>query len=118
MPPGLETLRLWVMNAAALILVLTPPLMWLGPTKLIYGIFMGTGMISGLIYCLLARFDEEPDGSHKYGPPPVPDAFFAELIDVGTLAAHNRMNVEGGLRARMNRLNRLANDERMRLFFE
>ena len=115
LPAKLERARVLVMNACAILLVLTAPFMWLAPSKFFFGLVWIAAMVSGLIYCLLARYDDIGEG-RKYGPPAIPDEFYAEIIDLCAVTTHHRTKVDGVLRTRMDRINRLANDERMRVF--
>ena len=111
--PGLEKLRINVMNACALMLVLTPPLVWFGHTRPIFYGVLSMGIFSGILFCYLHRFEKPPANYEPPGPPAIPDAFFEELADLGALTNNHRLTVEAPLRARMNRLRRLVEDKRM-----
>ncbi|MBT3703016.1 MAG: hypothetical protein HOE62_17785 [Alphaproteobacteria bacterium] len=118
LPPGLERLRIKAMNACALMLVLTPPLVWFGHTRAIFYGVLGAGLGAGILYCYLHRFEKPPARYEKPGPPAIPDAFFEELADLGALPNHHRLSVEGPIQERMNRLRRLVDDKRMSHFLD
>jgi hypothetical protein len=113
LPAGLEQLRIWVMNGCAVMLVLTPPLVWFGHTQAIISSVLGAGLFAGVLYCFLHRYEVPPTHYKQPGPPRIPDAFFEELTNLGTLNNNHCLSVDPLIRARMNRLRRLVEDKRM-----
>ena len=62
-------LTAWGLNTTGLVLLLSLPALWLSMSQRGFVLVIGIGVAAGIVYCLLAAFDE-----FRYGSPGAPAA--------------------------------------------
>jgi hypothetical protein len=98
-----------VTSALALIVLVSPLLMWVSWTEKMFVGVIVLGVIAGGLYCLLDRFADPVAGDPGRAPrtlSALDDQMVAELSNLGPMIYHNRLSAEGRLRKVLDRVKR------------
>ncbi len=110
------------MAVFGLLLALTPPALWVAWTETGFIIVLATGATAGVLYWLLAGFQDPLLGDRGQARDPgsrqsLSDEFLAELSSLGPWTYHNRRMGDAAFRRKMEsllRLNEAAEERRRR----
>ena len=100
------------LNLLGATMMITPLALWVAWTETVLYVVLATGVMAGVLYCLLALYEERADSARRepatnLPAATVPDAFVAELHALFPLTYHHRRLGDPAFQRKMDRLKRL-----------